>query len=272
MKAIILGCCLAIIGGGAARADIPVDDAAQLTRKTQTASHTNDMVPVQQNHDKGQKGINCATHTGQKGTTQNNTARPDAEAGAAAVKKYDAQMPATPAADAKGPALAYQMYGKSAGDVVAGNIATQTTIASNGPTYRAASSANGQAPTIMAGYDQNSSLGAQNGLSWNQVMATANLLVSAYNAANLARVSQVSQAARAMNFVPWAFGAGAVPNSSLCGAGYRGSATAGDPCVALDSAVCQSLSDGGCWERRYVDAAGNVVVYLERAQAQSAIQ
>ena len=65
---------LAILSGGVALADIPVDDDQQLTQKTQTQTTTTNTVPVQQNNNKGQGGINCATHTGQKGTTQNNTA------------------------------------------------------------------------------------------------------------------------------------------------------------------------------------------------------
>jgi hypothetical protein len=223
------------------------------------------MVTVQQNHNKGQSGINCATHTGQQVTTQNNTAPPDASAGANAVKKYDPHMPANPVAGAKGSALAYQTLAKSAGDVVAGNSATQATIASNGPTYQSASAAVGPAATIMAGYDQNSSLGAQNGLSWNQVLTTANLLVSAYNAANLARVAQYSQAARAMVFVPYALGAGAAPANAVCGPGFTGAGTASSPCVAANGA-CQSLHDGGCWQYRTFDSQGNVIVYLVRNQ------
>ena len=63
--------------GGVALADIPVDDDQQLTQKTLTQTTTTSTVPVQQNNNKGQGGINCATHQGQKGTTQNNTAQPN---------------------------------------------------------------------------------------------------------------------------------------------------------------------------------------------------
>jgi len=249
-------------------ADIPVDDAAQLTQKTRTASHTTDTVPVQQKHDKGQKGINCATHTGQQGTTQNNTVDADRTAGAAAVKKYDPQMPASASADAKGPAFAKQTYEQSAGDVVAGNAATQATISANDPTYQGASSAVGPAATIMAGYDQNSSLGAQNGLSWNQVLATANLLVAAYNAINVSRNAELSQAARAIAFMPWAIGPGAAPSNAVCGPGFAGAGTAASPCIPANGA-CQSLNDGGCWRYRTYDSQGNVIVYLVRAQSVS---
>ena len=126
----------------------------------------------------------------------------------------------------------------------------------------------GGSSTIMAGYDQNSSGGTQNGLSWNQVLATANLLVSAYNAINMMRVSQVSQAARGMNFTSFASGSGLLPGNATCGAGYRGGGTANSPCILASSQFCQSLLDGGCVERRATDALGNVTVYLERAQSQ----
>jgi hypothetical protein len=251
-----------------ARADIPVEDAEQLTQKIRTSALTTTLVPVQQKQRDGQKGIDCATHTGQKGAVQNNTATPNSSAGAAAVQSYDSQMPTTPAANTTGPTLATQNFGSAAGDVVAGNMATQATILSNGPTYKNASVLIGGSPTIMAGYDQNSSGGTQNGLSWNQVLATANLLVSAYNAINMMRVSQASQAARGMNFTSFPSGSGLLPGNATCGAGYRGSGTANSPCILASTQFCQSLLDGGCVERRATDALGNVIVYLERAQSQ----
>jgi hypothetical protein len=260
----------AILLGSAtiALADIPVEDAEQLTQKIQTSTLTTTLIPVQQKQRDGQKGIDCATHTGQRGTVQNNTATPDASAGAAAVQNYDPQSPAAPATNTTGPTLATQNFGSAAGDVVAGNMATQATILSNGPTYKNASVPIGGAPTIMAGYDQNSSGGTQNGLSWNQVLATANLHVNAYNAINMMRVSQVSQAARGMNFTSFTSGIGALPGNAICGAGYRGGGTANSPCIQVSNQLCQSLLDGGCVERRATDALGNVTVYLERAQSQ----
>jgi len=252
----------------AALADIPVEDAEQLTQKIQTSALTTTLVPVQQKQRDGQKGIDCATHTGQKGTMQNNTATPDASAGAAAVRSSDPQMPPARTANAAGSTLATQNFGAAAGDVVAGNMATQATIVSSGPTYQTASGLIGGSPTIMAGYDQNSSGGTQNGVSWNQVLATANLLVSAYNAVNMIRASQASQAARGMNFTSFASTNAPLPGSGICGAGYHGDGTINSPCTQAPSQFCQSLLDGGCVERRVTDSFGNVIVYLERAQPQ----
>lgn len=267
MNALRLTVCILSLSVGVARANVPVDDAAQLTQKSQTRTDTDNMVPVQQDQNKNQKGINCATHTGQQGNARDTTTAPNESTATQAVQQYnpDATAP-TPAAT--GPALAMQTTEFSAGKVVAGNAATQATITSTGPVYQQASASAGQSATIMAGYDANSSGGVQNGMSWNQVMATANLWVEAYNAINLARISGFSQGAQAMQFVPWA-AAHIAPQNSACGAGYRGNGTATDPCIATSSALCQSLSDGGCWERRYVDGLGNVVVYLESTQTQS---
>jgi hypothetical protein len=265
---VLLTSALLLASATAALADIPVEDAEQLTQKIQTSTLTTTLVPVQQKQRDGRKGIDCATHTGQKGAVKSNTATPDKPAGAAAVQSYDSQMPTTPVASASGPTLATQNLGSVAGDVVAGNIATQATIVSNGPTYQNASVLIGGSPTIMAGYDQNSSGGAQNGVSWNQVLATANLLVSAYNAINMMRVSQASQAARGMSFTSFASGSGLLPGNAICGAGYRGGGTANSPCILASSQFCQSLLDGGCVERRLTDSLGNVIVYLERAQPQ----
>jgi hypothetical protein len=258
-SAILLG------SASAALADIPVEDAEQLTQKIQTSTLTTTLVPVQQKQRDGQKGIDCATHTGQKGAVQNNTVTPIASAGAAAVQSYAPQTPPARAANATGPTLAIQNFGSAAGDVVAGNMASQATIVSNGPTYQTASGLIGGSPTIMAGYDQNSSGGTQNGVSWNQVLATANLLVSAYNAINMMRVSQASQAARGMSFTSFSSGSGLLATNSICGAGYRGGGTANSPCTLASSPFCQSLLDGGCVERRVTDSLGNVTVYLDRA-------
>lgn len=252
----------------AALADIPVKDAEQLTQKIPTSALTTTLVPVQQKQRDGQKGLDCATHTGQRGAVQNNTATPNASAGAAAVQSYDPQMPPARMANATGSTQAIQNFGSAAGDVVSGNMATQAAIVSNGPTYQTASGLIGGSLTIMAGYDQNSSGGTQNGVSWNQVLATANLLVNAYNAINMMRVSQASQAARGMSFTSFASGSGLLATNAICGAGYRGGGTANSPCMLASSQFCQSLLDGGCVERRVTDSLGNVTVYLDRAPSQ----
>ena len=88
MKTIAGSLALAILSGGVALADIPVNDDQQLTQKTLTRTTTTSTVPVQQNNNKGQGGINCATHQGQKGTTQNNTAQPNTATGNTAVQQY----------------------------------------------------------------------------------------------------------------------------------------------------------------------------------------
>ena len=265
MRSISGALLLVVCWGGAVRADIPVNDDLQLTQKTQTQTTTTNTVPVQQNNNKGLGGINCATHTGQQGTTQNNTQPPNPATGNTAVQQYDPQASSAPANPLSGPGVATQNLEQTSGGVVAGNAATQSTITANGPTYRTATAGIGPAATIMAGYDQNSSLGAQNGLSWNQVLQTANMWVSAYNAINVFRNAQLSQAARAMVFVPWAIGAGAVPSNAVCAPGYTGAGTASSPCVAADG-TCQSLSDGGCWQYRTFNSRGSVIVYLVRAQ------
>ena len=97
MKPIAGSLALAILSGGVALADIPVDDDQQLTQKTLTQTTTTSTVPVQQNNNKGQGGINCATHQGQKGTTQNNTAQPNTATGNTAVQQYDPQSATAPA-------------------------------------------------------------------------------------------------------------------------------------------------------------------------------
>ena len=64
---VLLASAFLLASATAALADIPVEDAEQLTQKIQTSALTTTLVPVQQKQRDGQKGIDCATHTGQKG-------------------------------------------------------------------------------------------------------------------------------------------------------------------------------------------------------------
>ena len=96
MKAIAGAVLLAVCWGAVAWADIPINDDLQLTQKTQTQTTTTNTVPVQQNNNKGHGGINCATHTGQQGTTQNNTQPPNVATGNTAVQQYDPQASSAP--------------------------------------------------------------------------------------------------------------------------------------------------------------------------------
>ena len=114
MRAIAGSLALAILSGGVALADIPVNDDQQLTQKTLTQTTTTSTVPVQQNNNKGQGGINCATHQGQKGTTQNNTAQPNTATGDTAVQQYDPQSATAPANPLSAPGAATQNLDQTA--------------------------------------------------------------------------------------------------------------------------------------------------------------
>jgi hypothetical protein len=78
---VLLSSAFLLASATTALADIPVEDAQQLTQKFKTSALTTTLVPVQQKQRDGQKGINCTTHTGQQGAVQNNTATPDSSAG-----------------------------------------------------------------------------------------------------------------------------------------------------------------------------------------------
>jgi len=99
-----------------------------------------------------------------------------------------------------------------------------------------------------------------------QVLQTANMWVSAYNAINLFRNAQLSQA-RAQWFSCLGDWRWRRSSNAVCAPAIR-RGTATSPCVAANGA-CQSLSDGGCWQYRTFDSLGNVIVYLVRAQAPS---
>jgi len=55
MTRVFLLCAFALTWATPAFADIPVDDAQQLTQKLQTSATTTTLVPVQQKHRDGQK-------------------------------------------------------------------------------------------------------------------------------------------------------------------------------------------------------------------------
>ena len=67
-----------LCGVAPALADIPVDDAAQLTQRSQTASTTVKLVPVTTQRQDANSGVKCAVTTGKKATITNPTVQPSA--------------------------------------------------------------------------------------------------------------------------------------------------------------------------------------------------
>ena len=98
-------------------ANVPIEDAAQLGKKTETSASTIKLVPIVEQHDVGRKAINCAVTKPGKGAVKNPAVAPDAAAGAAVAQKYGA--PAA-VAGATGPDLAGQTLGTQTGAVVSG--------------------------------------------------------------------------------------------------------------------------------------------------------
>jgi hypothetical protein len=158
--------------------------------------------------------------------------------------------------------LSAQQLGSETGKVIAGVEATQGTVQATQGAYRARSGEVGSTKTVMEAFDQNTSIRIQNGMSWNQTIATANLLVQALNALNLANQSDTSQGARVL--------VGPRPPllpGRTCPAGMTGTGTAADPCRPSQCSTTPSgtPADPGCIVRRYVDSDGNVRTYLEIA-------
>lgn len=262
--AIIAGTFLS--GVAPALADIPVNDAAQLTQRSQTAGTTVKLVPVTTQRQHANSGVKCAVTTGKKATLTNPTVQPQAGAGSQAIQTYGPDLPATPDPNAQGAALNSQTLFKSSGDVVAGLDASRSTMSAAQSAFHAAGEQVGTAPTVMGAIDMNSAARLQNNLAWNSAIGSANLWVTALNALNLALNSDMSRTALGMR----ATASAAQPTPGpVCPAGMVGSGTAADPCRAPSACSTTppgSPADPSCVSARYVDTDGNVIFYLAQVQ------
>jgi hypothetical protein len=258
---------VSIVGIAApAAANIPVDDAAQLTQRSETAGATVKLVPITTQRQDANQGVKCAVTTGKKASIADPTVPPQAGAGSRTIQAYAPQMPAAPAADAKGAALSSQTLFKATGDVVAGLDASRSTLDTAQTGFLAAGQLVGTATTVMAALDMNSAARLQNNLAWNGATGSANLWVTALNAMNLAMTSDMSRAATAMR-------SGSTPpsgsTSQVCPVGMVGSATAADPCrpaTTCSTTPAGTPTDPACVTSRYTDSDGNVLFYLARIQ------
>jgi len=257
----------ALLSGVApALADIPVNDAAQLTQRSQTASTTVKLVPVTTQRQDANSGVKCAVTTGKKATITNPTVQPQSGAGSQAIRSYGPDLSATPDPTAQGAALNSQTLFKSSGDVVAGLDASRSTMTAAQSAFKAAGQQVGTAPTVMAAIDMNSAARLQNNLAWNSAIGSANLWVTALNALNLAMTSDMSRSALGMRATASAAQATSGP---VCPIGMVGSGTAADPCRAPSACSTTppgSSPDPSCVSARYVDTDGNVIFYLVQVQ------
>jgi len=248
--------------GSHALAVVPTHDAAILERRAQESGHKTELKTILLDHKKKREGINCAVTKGGRGNVQNPESLANPATGSNAVQGYAPGMPAAPQPGATGGTLSEQQLGSETGKVISGVEAAQGTVQATQGAYRARSGEVGSAKTVMEAFDQNSSIRIQNGMSWNQTIATANLLVQALNALNLANQSDTSQGARVL--------VGPRPPllpGRTCPAGMTGTGTAADPCRPSQCSTTPSgtPADPGCVVRRYVDSDGNVRTYLEIA-------
>ncbi|GEC15461.1 hypothetical protein [Nitrobacter winogradskyi] len=254
-------------GEAPALADIPVNDAAQLTQRSQTASTTVKLVPVTTQRQDANSGVKCAVTTGKKATITNPTVQPQTGAGSQAIQTYGPDLPATPDPTAQGAALNNQTLFKSSGDVVAGLDASGSTMTAAQSAFQASGQQVGTAPTVMAAIDMNSAARLQNNLVWNGAIGSANLWVTALNALNLALNSDMSRAAIGMRATVTSTQPATV---SACPVGMIGTGTASNPCrtpTACSTTPPGSSPDPSCVSARYVDSDGNVIFYLAQAQA-----
>ncbi len=249
-----------------ALANVPVNDAALLTKQSETAGTTVKLVPITSQRKEANKGVKCALTTGKKANLTNPAVQPQSGDGARKIRAYSPQSSVTPAAGAKGAALNNQTLFQSAGNVVGGLDASRSTLQAAQNGFRATGQQVGATDTVMASLDANSAARIQNNLAWNEAINSATLWVTALNALNLARSSDGSRAAGGMRA-----GGATHPaaTGTVCPTGTTGSGIAPDPCRTPSS--CRLPEAGtsenpACVTPRYVDAAGNVLFFLEQIQ------
>ena len=267
IRRIALIASLVVVGAGPALADIPVNDAAQLTQKSLTAGTTVKLVPVTTQRQDANNGVHCAVTTGKKASVTNPTVQPQSGAGAQAIQSYAPDQPTTPDTTAQGAALNDQTLFQSSGNVVAGLNASGSTMTAAKSAFQSASQQVGTAQTVMASIDMNSAARLQNNLAWNGAIGSANLWVTAINALNLAMTSDMSRAALGMRATS---NINSRPTSGpACPAGLIGSGTGSDPCRTPSTCSTTppgSPPDPACVSARYVDTDGNVLFYLAQIQ------
>ena len=265
----VLIAALILASAAPAFADIPTGDAAQLNQHSETAATTVKLTPITTNRQNADNGVHCAVTTPKKADIVNPTVQPQAGAGAAAIQSYSPSIPATPAAGATGGTLNSQTLFSSASAVVGGVNASQSTLAAASSNYQSTVPQVGAAPTVQGAFDMNSAARIQNGLTWNNVIGSANLWVTAINALNLAMTSDMSQVAIGMQ-------AASAPASTIvapvCPKGTIGSGTASDPCRTPSTCSTTppgSAPDPACVTARYVDSDGDVLYFLAAVQSAS---
>lgn len=254
-----------------ALANVPVKDAALLTRQSETAGVKVKLLPITTQRRDANRGVNCAVTTGKKANVADPTVQPQVGAGARTIQPYSPESRITPNGSARGAALSKETLFQSAGTVVGGIDASRSTLQAAQGAFRTAGQQAGIGETVMAALDMNSAARLQNNLAWNQAINSANLWVTAINALNLARNSDVSRAAGGMRATTSARGA---QTGTVCPIGMIGSGTAADPCRS--PSTCQTTAPGvppdpACVSPRYVDAAGNVLFFLEQIQNAAAV-
>jgi hypothetical protein len=249
-----------------ALADIPVNDAAQLTERSQTANTTVKLVPITTERQNANGGVKCAVTTGKKANVTDPTVQPQSGAGSQAIQSYGANLPATPDPGTQGATLNSETLFKSSGDVVAGLDASRQTLSAAQFAFQATGQQVGTAPTVMAAVDMNSAARLQNNLAWNGAIGSANLWVTALNALNLAMTSDMSRAATGMR----ASVTGTQPAiRPACPVGMVGTGTVNNPCRAPTCSTTRPTApvDPSCVSARHVDTDGDVIFYLTQAQS-----
>lgn len=268
MKTIVIALIAVAALTAQARAAIPVDDAAQLSQHSLTASTTVKLVPVTTQRKDANGGVKCAVTTGKKANVKDPTVKPQTGAGSQAIRAYAPDMPAAPDPAAQGGALNSQTLFQSSGNVVAGLDASRSTLGAAQSDFQTAGQQVGTGSTIMAAIDMNSAARLQNNLAWNGVIDSTNLWVTALNALNLARTSDTSRAAGGMRAV--AVTGGRPGSGPACPAGMIGTGSPTDPCrtqTGCSTTPPGTTPDPGCVSARYVDTEGNVIFYLAQAQS-----
>lgn len=249
-------------------AAVPTRDSALLDRRTSISSNTSQTKVITTNLLQKRKGVNCAVREGQKKTEiRDPNSVPQKASGAALIERAVPGATATPTRGNTAANGTNQAVVSETSEVAASALARSESLGAMKSQYEGQQGVIGQTDTVKAALDDNSTIRAQNGVTWVQTTESANAWGRALNVMNLFRVALMSSGSGALSVQP-PVSRPPSPPSPACPTGMTGAGTADNPCV---SSACSTTAygvtpDPACVSRRYVDTTGNVLTFLARQQ------
>jgi hypothetical protein len=232
-----------------ADAAIPVIDKKILTKKSKTNSTTAETAKTQKKTKKNTEGIDCSTRSGDKKSNAK-------EGRGSATKKNKLDQFAAPDGP-DGVKKGLEDHRSKTGEVVDEIDGTSEGVKKTADIFDQIGKEIGTTTTIKGSYDQNSVIGAQNGITLNNAIMAANIFAQAWNLKNQLMALEQSQLA---SVTTGDTGLGEKPYQCADGTIGRGSRT--KPCVSTICTPQDGAYPQGCFQSWFVTPEGRTVTYV----------